>query len=832
MTKTLQDLRFGARTLLKTPAFSLVAVAVLALGIGANTAMFTVVNALLLRPLAGHADELVGLYSHDRTTPGSFRAFSYFDYVDVRDRNDVFENLMAHTFAMVGVPQGDGMRQTFVEVVSSNYFDTLGVPLAAGRSFTPAEERPGARQPVVIVRADRASLLGQTIKVNGTDFTVVGVAPPRFTGTMALLAPEMWLPLGMFDVVVNDIFKNNGLPFADRRNQTLVVAGRLKPGVSLQAAAPRLEALSRQLEEAYPAENKNQLLTVNPLPRLGTSTSPSSDSGPTAIGAFLMAFSAVVLLIACLNIANMLLARGSARRREIAIRLAVGGGRGRIVRQLLTEGLLLALAGAAGGLLLATWAMGALGSSLAAVMPLGIEFRPQPDLLVVVVTTAFAVLATVASGLGPALKISKTNLVDDLKASTSDAPGALGRWFSARNALVVGQIALSLTLLSAGGLFARGALQAASANPGFGYDRQLLVGLDASLVQYDAAHGRAVARDVLARVRTMPGVSAASIAGSVPFGAFHEEPSVERVGRPARPDLPAYSGATFRAVGAGYFATLNLPMVRGREFTDTEEMSPTAPRVAIVDERLARKLFGADDPIGQMIRYTERPGEAAKEDRAPMEIVGIAPPIRDDLFDREAGPAIYEPWGRNYRGNMFVHVRAARSGGERELLQSIRTSIRAYDARVPLVESTTMQAFHDRSLSLWAVRSGGRLFLAFGLLALLLAVIGLYGVKSYVVAQRTREIGIRMALGARREDVLAMVLKEGAILSAAGVAIGLPLSALLGLALSSLLYDVKPLDPIVFVSAPLVLGVSALLASWVPARRATRVSPLTALRSE
>jgi ABC-type antimicrobial peptide transport system permease subunit len=233
-----------------------------------------------------------------------------------------------------------------------------------------------------------------------------------------------------------------------------------------------------------------------------------------------------------------------------------------------------------------------------------------------------------------------------------------------------------------------------------------------------------------------------------------------------------------------------------------------------------------------MIRYTERPGEAAKEDRAPMEIVGIAPPIRDDLFDREAGPAIYEPWGRNYRGNMFVHVRAARSGGERELLQSIRTSIRAYDARVPLVESTTMQAFHDRSLSLWAVRSGGRLFLAFGLLALLLAVIGLYGVKSYVVAQRTREIGIRMALGARREDVLAMVLKEGAILSAAGVAIGLPLSALLGLALSSLLYDVKPLDPIVFVSAPLVLGVSALLASWVPARRATRVSPLTALRSE
>jgi predicted permease len=832
MTKTLQDLRFGARTLVKTPAFSLVAVAVLALGIGANTAMFTLVNALLLRPLAGHADELVGLYSHDRSKPGSFRAFSYLDYVDVRDRSDVFENLMAHMFAMVGVPQGDGMRQTFVDVVSSNYFDTLGVSLAAGRAFTREEERPGAGQAVVIVRHDRASLLGRTIKVNGRDFTVVGVTPPRFTGTMALFAPEMWLPLGMFDVVVNDIFKNNGLPFSDRRNQALVVAGRLKPGVSLAAAAPRLEALSRQLEEAYPAENKNQLLTVNPLPRLGTSTSPSSDSGPAAAGAFLMAFSAVVLLIACLNVANMLLARGSARRKEIAVRLAVGGGRGRIVRQLLTEGLLLALAGAAGGLLLATWSMGALGASLAAVMPLGIEFRPEPDLLVVVVTTAFAVLATVASGLGPALKISKTNLVDDLKASGSDTPPSLGRYFSARNVMVVGQIALSLMLLSAGGLFAHGALRAASADPGFSYDRQLLVGLDASLVQYDGRHGRAVARDVLARVRAMPGMASASIAGSVPFGEFHEEPSVERVGGPARPDLPSASNAVYRAVGAGYFRTLNLPMVRGREFTDTEETSASGPRICIVDERLARRLFGADDPIGQMIRYTERPGETAGQDRQPMEIVGIAAPIRDELFDRDGGPAVYEPWGRHYRGNMFIHARAAQSGTERELLQSIRAAVRAYDPRLPLVESTTMQAFHERSLALWAARSGGRLFLAFGLLALLLAAIGLYGVKSYVVAQRTREIGIRMALGARRADVLAMVLKEGAILSAAGVAVGLPLAALLGFALSRMLYDVKPLDPVVFISAPLVLGVAALLASWLPARRATRVTPLTALRRE
>jgi hypothetical protein len=345
---------------------------------------------------------------------------------------------------------------------------------------------------------------------------------------MALISPEMWLPLGMFDVVVNDIFKNHNLPFADRRNQTLVLAGRLKPGISEAAAAARLDALSKQLEGAYPAENKDQLLTINPLPRLGTSTSPSDDSGPALGGAMLMALSAVVLLIACLNIANMLLARGSARRREIAIRLAVGGGRGRIIRQLLTEGLLLALAGAAAGLLLASWTMAALAQSLRAIMPLGISFEPRPDLMVLTVTTAFAVLATVGSGLGPALKLSKRDLVADLKALAADGSPTLGRRFSGRNIMVVCQIALSLMLLSAGGLFARGALKAASANPGFSYERQLLVGIDPTLVQYDEARGRAATHEVLTRTRALPGVASAALAATVPFGEFHEGDAIER----------------------------------------------------------------------------------------------------------------------------------------------------------------------------------------------------------------------------------------------------------------------------------------------------------------
>ena len=822
-----QDIRFGLRTLLKTPGFTVLAVLVLALGIGANTAMFTLVNAMLFRPLAGRAGEMVGLYSHDRTKPDSYRAFSYPNFADIRANNDVFEGVMAHTFSMVGVPAGDTTKQAFVEVVSSNYFTTLGVTLAAGREFSADEERPGARLPVAIVRHDRADLLGKTIRVNSIDFTVVGVAPQGFTGTMALVSAEMWLPLGMFDVVVTDLFKGSGASLADRANTPLVVAGRLKPGMTMTRAGAQLEVMSRSMESAYPAENRNQLLTISPLPRMSTSTSPGTDDGLGVAAALLMALSGVVLLIACLNVANMLLARGAARRKEMAIRLAVGGGRGRIVAQLLTEGLLLAGAGAAAGLLLAYLATTALGRSLAAVMPLAIEFESRPDAVVLLVTTAFAVIATVLTVLGPALKMSRADLVSDLKDLAAAAEPSLGRRFTARNVLVVGQIALSLMLLSAGGLFARGALKAAAADPGFSYDRELLVGIDPALAQYDEAKGRELRRTALERIRRIAGVEAAGLANTVPFGEFHEGQTVERLGGAGA----QRASATFRIIGADYFRTLNLPMLRGREFSAAEEDSASAPRVVIVDERLARRLFGADDPLGQTIRFVHQEGAMRQEDATPMEIIGIAGPIRDQLFDREAGPAVYVPSGRNYRSMTNIHVRAATTGTQAAVLDEIRRELRAIDARLPIVQATTMQAFHDRSLELWAVRAGGRMFLGLGLLALLLAVVGLYGVKSYLVSQRTREIGIRIALGARPGEVLRMVLRDGAVLAAVGIAVGLPLALALGFGMSSLLYDVKPLDPVVFTLAPVSLAAAAVLATLVPARRATQVNPLEALRT-
>jgi predicted permease len=851
MSTLLQDLRFAMRTFAQTPAFSLVALAVLAVGIGGNTAMFTIVNAMLFQPVAGHTPDIVQVYSHDRTTPDSYRSFSYPTYVDIRDGNDVFDGVLAHGFAMAGLPAGDTMRRSFVELVSSNYFQTLRVPLAAGRPFSADEERPAANLPVVIVRYERweasgfdPAFIGSRLRINATDFTIVGVAPRSFGGTMALVSPELWLPLGMFDSIVNDVFRRKATGLADRASETLIVVGRLKPGITPAAATARLDPLSRQLEASYPAENKNFVLSTGPLARLSTSDSPESDAGIAIAGAALIGISACVLLIASLNVANMLLARGTSRRKEIAIRLALGGSRRRIIRQLVTESLLLALGGGAAGLLLSFWAVDFLVATLAEVMPLALTFDASPDLNVLLVTTAFAVFATLLSGIGPALKLSKRDLVNDLKEIVSDG-GVLGRRLSGRNLMVVAQLALSLTLLACGALFARSAWKAASSTPGFSYDRGILVSVDPSLANHDEARGRIIYRDSVERVRAIPGVAAAGFASTVPFGDMHEGMPVERLAPAPADSEPSGNptvrimGAdqsrnpTFRIIGADYFRALGLPILRGREFTVTEELSPSAPRVAIIDERLARTLFAIEDPVGQMVRFVRRPGDDAI-DAEPMQIVGIVPAVREEVVNREPLPHIYVPWGRNYRAGMHLHVRSTSSdpAAIANLMGTIRGELRSVDATLPILHLSTLQRFHDRSLVLWAVQAGGRMLTAFGLLAMTLAVIGVYGVKAYVVSQRTREIGIRMALGANPSDVRALVLKEAVILTAIGVGAGLPIAALIGRALASLLFGISGLDPIVFVGAPLVLGLASMLASYIPARRAMRIEPTTALRAQ
>jgi putative ABC transport system permease protein len=833
MRRFATDLSYAVRTFTKTPGFTAIAVLVLGIGIGANTAIFTLVNELLLRPLSGRASELVGVYRHDRVVPDSYQPFSYPMYVDVRDRSDLFDSLMAHTFTMVGTPAGEGMRRTLAAVVSSNYFDTLGVRLAAGRPFSINEERPGARIPVAIVTYARwmqegrdPAFLGKTIRINAIDFNVVGVAPEGFTGTMALVSAELYLPLGMFDTVVTDRFKNNGRRLADRSNASLVAAGRVKPGISDAVVSGRLDALSRQLEAAYPADHKNLSITASPLARMSGGPRPQDNSPLVAFTALLLGLSGIVLVIACLNIANMLLARGSSRRKELALRLALGAGRARVVRQLLTESVLLAAAGAVLGLILSMWTTRVLAASIAGALPFTVTFSSRPDAVVLLATVAVAAVSTIAFGLGPALRLSRRDLVADLRDRTGEG-AATGRRFGARNLLVVGQVALSLAMLTSGGIFARTALDAGMNNPGFSYDRLFVARLENALAGFGESRGRFVFGAVLDRLRTMPGVEAATFTSSMPFSDSVEGANFELVGDSTRQPVRARA---HRVIGADYFQALGLRMIRGREFTRAEESSASAPRVAIVDEKFAAQLFAGQDPIGQMIRVAADAESGARDE--PMEIVGVAPPLREELLDRAPVPHVFVPAGRNYRAAMFAIVKMKAADDPLATLDAIRQTIRSADAGLPVVSLSTMAAFHSGSLELWALRAGGWLFTVLGFLALLLAGVGVYGVRSYVVSQRTREIGIRMALGASARDVLGLILRDGFRLTLVGIAIGVPLAMLVSLAFTKVFVDIGGLDAGVIAVATVVLVVAATIASGVPARRATKVQPLTALRAE
>jgi predicted permease len=826
-----QDLRYALRMMRRAPGFSLVVVAVLTLAIGANSAMFTFVDALLFRPLPGRAADLVGVYSHDPTQPYSYRSFSYPNYLDIRDRSDVFEQMIAFTPALAGRQAGDVMQRVFVEVVSANYFSAMHVALAAGRAFTAEEERPGANIAVAIANYAAwqqsgfdHTFMGRTVHLNGQDFTIVGVAPKGFTGTTAIIERELWVPLGMFDVVAKEPFRNTtGRGLGDRANHTLRVAGWLKPGIGVEQANARLAQFSTDLERAYPDENRRQVLSVHSMSRVNMSSSPSTDVGPAALSAVAMPLSGAVLLIACLNIANMLLARSSVRKKEIAIRLALGGGRGRIVRQLLTESLLLASIGAIGGLVLGGWTIQVLFASLVPIMPLPIHLESRPDANIVLVAAAFAVLSAVAFGLAPALRTTRPALVDDLK----DLGGSQvrPRRFATRAWLVVGQIAVSLMLLTAGGLFARGALRATVADPGYSYQGLVLTSIDPSLVGDEAAKGSARVRAALDRIRQLPGVVAAGANSQVPFGDTHLSTAIARLGqKPLDGREP-----TFTTVTTDYFKTVGLPVVRGRDFTLAETAAPSR-RVAIIDEPLARRLFANEDPLDQQIRIPPRDESKPAPENDPMTIVGIVPGIRDDLTERDPVAHVYVPPGVPTTAPMHIYART--TGSEEELLASIRRELRILDARLPIVELRTMHEFHDRGLVLWVIRAAGRTLMGLGALALLLAAIGVYGVKSYVVAQRTREIGIRLALGAAPRDIVLMLLRDGARLTIVGIAIGFPLAVVLGRLLSVAMFEVSPYDPLVLTAAPLVLAGVAALATYLPARRGMRVSPLEALRTE
>ncbi|ACB73313.1 ADOP family duplicated permease [Opitutus terrae] len=861
MPSFLQDLRFSLRLLARTPAFTVAAIAVLALGIGANTAIFSLVHQLIWspRPFA-EPDQIVQLYSQDKKNPQNFRLFSYPTYRDLAAQNEVFTDVLAHNLAMVGIGEGAGARRSFAALVSSNYFSVLGVALPQGRAFTPEEERPSSNIPVVIAShlywkhtGFDPALVGKTIRVNERLFTVVGITPEHFSGTMMLLGAELYFPLGMYDSLAGDFMKGHSDRTLERRDANqLFLLGRLKPGLTVATAQASLQMLATSLEQSYPAEQKDQTLLVGALPRNSTSVAPQRENQLTVIGMLLVGMAGIVLLIACLNLANLLLARGHARRKEFAIRLALGGGRRRLVRQLLTEGLVLALLGGAAGLVLAIWGNGLLLNSVASKMPLALFFEDSVQPAVLAATLGFCALAVFGFALGPALRLTRTTTIDDLKEQAGEDPATHRRrlrWLP-RHPLVVAQLALSLGLLCTAALFVRGALKAGSIETGFKADETLLVEVDAALGGYDQTRALQAYRAVNERLAALPGVQAASIGTVVPFGMISLGKDVRRAGlRPEPGAHPATAAegrsysANWTSVGAGYFSAMGLPLLRGRSFSATETDAPGAPLVAVIDENLARQLYPDGEALGQRIEFgrgdieppsaSEQPAGDARTPKT-MEIVGIVPATRWDLFDAAEAGAVYVPFAQGFQSNAFFHVRAATASPEARLalVDAIRREIRAAAPAVPSFTARTFRQHLEASLQLWVVRTGATLFGLFGALALVLAAVGIYGVKSYAVTRRTREIGIRVALGAAPATVRWMILREGLVTTLAGLACGLLLALALGAACAGILYQVSAVDPFAFTFAPLVLALAALLACWLPARRATRVSPMTALRTE
>jgi predicted permease len=819
MQTLLKDLRYGARLLLKQPVFSLLAILSLGLGIGANTAIFGVVDRLLVRTLpVGAPEQLVNLSGSDEQGRND-TSFSYPIYEEYRDQNDVFAGLLAYSETALNLSEGGQAERLTGVLVSSNYFDVLGVTPALGRTFLPEEDRTPGTHPVAVVSyglwqrrfgAD-PKLVGRTITLNTSSFTVIGVAPAEFRGVRRGLAPDVFVPI---HVIVQAWPTRKLEDLSNRGFSWLDIMGRLKPGVSRASAQTAMTALSTRIAEVHP-------LTTWPLIAL-------QDGSHGEVGEvrdlrtplkLLLATVALVLLIACVNVASLLLARASSRRRELAVRLAVGASRVRLIRQLLTESLLMSLLGGLVGVLFAVW----LTDLLAAYSPpTGGSAPPlldaRLDWRVLTFTATLSLVTGLLFGLVPALQASNPNLTVALKEGASTSRTGGGR-IGLRSILVSAQIALSMVVLVCAGLCLRSLDKLQRIDAGFEAAKVLVVGVNLSLNGYREAQGQQFYANLLERVSAIPGVEAASLGRIVPLGGSGMRNTVEVEGYTPSDNKPI--NFDMNLIGPHYCATMKLPLVAGREFT-TNDVA-TAPRVILINEAAARAYWPNQNPLGKHLVFGGPHANAQ-----PFEIIGVVAESRYRSLTESYGPAMLLPAAQHYTPDLSLHLRS--SGNPAALVDAVRRELAALDPQLPPTRIRTLA--EQRNNSLYSERVTALLLSAFGVLALLLAALGIYGITSYAVAQREREIGIRMSLGAHAGAVLRLMLRQGAWLIASGVAVGVGGALAATRLVSSFLYDVSPTDPLTFLAVTLLLAGVALLACWIPARRATRVDPMIVLRCE
>jgi predicted permease len=820
-----QDIKYAMRALRKAPGFAVIAIVTLGLGMAINTTVFSVINGLLLRSLpVSHPEQITVLALKQQGTDG-FQTFSYPDFLDIRSQSKSIGEVFAYRTSLVSIVAQNRGDHCIISRVSGNYFSTLGIQPALGRLILPTEGQTPNSDPVIVLsyaywqkRFNRdPSIVGKTVQVDDHAMTVVGIAPKDFLGTYAFLSMDGFIPIGATTGAMGLESENVLKEFWEKRDRrSISLLARLNPGVDLKQASATFGVVANRIAEQHPDTDKAISIQVFPEKLARPEPDPDNTIPYTALA--FTALGALVLLVACFNIANVLLVRATVRQREMAIRAAIGAGRVRLIRQYLTESLMLALFGGIAGMLLGWWAAGFLGSlNLGTDLP--VKFNFDPDLRVFLFALGVVVLTGAVVGILPALRVARTDVNTMLReGGRGSTDGGRRHWV--RNGLVMAQVAGSLLLLIVAGLFVRSARHAEQISLGFNPDHVLDIPIDVKQVGYTDEQGKQFFRTLDERLRVLPGVTSESEAFFTPLSLISADQGLVFDGRELEPGQTA-PDVMYNVISPDYFTTLQIPLRQGRVFTAADR--DKAPNVAVVNEAMAKKFWPGQDVIGKHFRFTV--GEPKR-----WEVVGVVGNTKIKSITEEETPFFYIPVEQSYIPLRTIHLRT--SIPPDSIVRQATAQIQELAPTLPIVGARTLPEDLSGINGYLFYNLGAQLTTTIGLLGLLLAIVGVYSVVSYAAVQRTHEIGIRVALGANRVDILRMVLGQSIVIVGVGILVGLGISLAATRLVAGLLVGISPTDPVTFISVVAVLAVVAIAACWLPAHRATRVNPLVALRYE